>query len=118
MKLPGDLGKLDFTDWAYGLLAAFIGGGASAVTSGLTLNVLDPKDFNVYSSKIYVLMGGMFLVNGIMSGFAFLRQNPLPVLHTKERTVQLTEQAGEPTTKVTTVKDTIVAPVQDVKEKL
>lgn len=119
MKLPGDLGRLDFSDWFYGLISGFIGGGAGAVTSGITLNLLDPNDFNVYTSKFYITVGAMFLANGTMTAMGFLRQKPLPTFKTVETTVRTTEQRSEPPTIVTTVKETVTAPVSpaDLKEE-
>lgn len=78
MQMPVLGGGLDFKDWFKGLVAAFVSGGASAVTSGFTVSALDPKGYNFQSSKIYTLMLAMFLVNGIMGAMMFLRQKPVP----------------------------------------
>lgn len=48
MNLPLGFGRLDVSDWVRGLMAAFISGGASAVTSGVTVNMLDPEHYNIH----------------------------------------------------------------------
>ena len=66
--------------WLHGLAAAFIGGGASAVTAGVTVSAINPTAFN-FSTQIrptLVLMGVLFLLNGLMSAFGYLKQSPLP----------------------------------------
>jgi glycerol-3-phosphate acyltransferase PlsY len=90
-------GKLDWENWMYGVFAGFIGGGATAVTSGVTLNMVDPKDFNVYTSKFYVMVAAIFAANGLMSMFMFLKQNPLPPIVT---TTTTTSVAGKPVVKM------------------
>lgn len=75
--------KLDWAHWLYGLVSGFIGGGASAVTSGLTAIGIDPEHFNLGSSPhglrhVGALIGATFLVSGGISAFAYLKQSPLP----------------------------------------
>lgn len=72
------LGTLDWSDWLRGIFAAFIGGGAGAVTSGVVVSMNDPKDYNLYTSKFYHLVIAVFAVNGLISMFAFLHQRPVP----------------------------------------
>jgi hypothetical protein len=66
--------------WFYGLAAAFVGGGAGSVTSGLASMGIDPEHFNLGSglSHTFALMGAAFLVNGMISACLYLRQSPLP----------------------------------------
>ncbi len=68
--------------WLYGLGSAVIGGGSSAVVSGLTTMGFAPDKFNLQStSGVLHLLGLMlvnFLVSGIFSMFFYLRQSPLP----------------------------------------
>lgn len=70
--------------WLYGLGSAFIGGGAAAVTSGLTAMGFAPDKFNLSnSSGVWHLLGLMFanfIVSGFLSTFFYLRQSPLPPL--------------------------------------
>ena len=80
MRLPAGLGDLDFAEWLRGLLAAFVGGGASAITSGITVSAMDSKDYNLAegAGKLYSLMGVLFMVNGLLSAAMFLRNKPVP----------------------------------------
>jgi hypothetical protein len=78
MNLPNGFGRLDFSDWLYGLGAAFIGGGAGAVSAGLGVSMLDPKDWNLGTGKLYALVGSVFVINGLLNMMAFLREKPLP----------------------------------------
>lgn len=114
MKLPLGFGRLDFGDWLYGLGAAFIGGGASAVTSGITLNLLDPSDFNLQTGKLWVTMAAFFVVNGTMSAMAFLRTKPLPdiVVTTTTETTSPAKASGPKV--VTTVETVEQVPAQPI----
>jgi hypothetical protein len=76
MNLPNGFGRLDFGDWLYGLGAAFIGGGAGAVSAGLGVSMLDPKDWNLGTGKLYALVGSVFVINGLLNMMAFLREKP------------------------------------------
>ena len=106
---------MDWGNWAYGLFAGFIGGGASAVTSGITLNMVDSKDFNIYTHKFYTMVGAIFLVNGMMNMFMFLKQNPLPAVKTTVTKVQQRTDAGT-VTKVEQT-ETITTPVKPADKK-
>ncbi len=68
--------------WLHGLLAAGIGGGASAITSGLTSMGFAPDKFNMSDMKgimhLLGLMAANFIVSGILSIAFYLRQSPLP----------------------------------------
>lgn len=77
-QLPGNLGTIDWTNWVRGLLAATIGGGAGAVQSGFGTMVVDPKDFNIYTGKLYMVMGVCFCFSGIMSMMTYLHNKPIP----------------------------------------
>lgn len=66
--------------WAWGLVAAFIGGLAGAVQSGLTLMIMSPETFNMGEQLGKTLL--TMLVLGVLSGVnvaaAYLKQSPLP----------------------------------------
>ena len=65
--------------WLRGLAAAFIGGGASAVSGAVALNINDPKDFNTTNpDKMFHVAATMFLISGFMAVMAYLKQSPLP----------------------------------------
>jgi len=113
MKLPFDFGDLDVAEWIRGAIAAFVSGGASAVTSGITVSALDNKDYNLTTgaSKLMLLMLTMFLVNGLMGLMFFLRQKPVPDHKVVVTTVQEVEKKpGSVVT--TTVKETHTEPAE------
>jgi hypothetical protein len=112
MKLPGNVGTLDFGDWAYGLASAFISGGATAITGGFAVGISDGDHFNVHTPALWTVMGIMFVVSGVSNGANFLRNRPLPAFVTSERTVEKTEIQGKPAQVVTTSKETVVQPVE------
>jgi len=66
--------------WAHGLGAAFIGGGASAVTAGVSVSAISPQSFNFSNQLVPTLklMAVLFVFNGLISAFAYLKQSPLP----------------------------------------
>lgn len=89
--------NLDWGNWIEGMLAAFIGGGATSVVGGVTASLMDPEKFNFSTGKFYGLVATMFAVNGTLGFFAYLKQNPIPKVKT---TVTATEvvQTGTTTT--------------------
>jgi len=103
------LDNLDWGSWIYGLLYGAIGGGASAVVSGVTVALNDPKDYGVGSGKFMELVITVFLANAAMSMFLYLKQSPLPAVKTVA-TIQTIEQEGHPTKTVTTVAETKLSP--------
>lgn len=82
--------------WVHGLFAAIIGGGASAVTAGVTVSAIRPDTFN-FAGQVWPtleLMTALFIVNGFIAAFAYLKQSPLPAESlevTETKTVVLTE---------------------------
>ena len=68
--------------WFYGLGSAAIGGGASAVTSGLLSMGFAPDKFNLTDlAGVWHLIGlvsANFFVSAILSTMFYLRQAPLP----------------------------------------
>jgi hypothetical protein len=65
--------------WARGLVAAFVGGGASAVSGGLALNWDDPKHFGTeHPGHLLKIMFVMFVISGCLSAFTYLKQSPIP----------------------------------------
>ncbi len=116
MTLPLGFGKLDFQDWFRGLIAAFVSGGASAVTSGLVVSLNDPKDYAIGTTKFYNLVWSVFVMAGLIGAIAFLRTKPLPELKTVQSTVETTLQPGAPPKVVTTVQETRIQPVAPIEE--
>ncbi len=69
--------------WVHGLVGAFIGGGASAVSGGIGAIVTAPNDFNVQDpKKLLTMMGITFLIMGLPSAAIYLKQSPLPPIET------------------------------------
>lgn len=116
-QLPGGLGSIDFTDWFRGLVAAFVGGGAGAVSAGFSVIVQDPHDYNIYTRKLYTLMLTCFLINGLLSAMAFLHQRPVPELKMVKTTVETAKTEGKPTVTVRTVEETHVESMPMPKEE-
>ena len=103
------LDNLDWGSWIYGLLYGAISGGASAVVSGVTVALNDPKDYGVGSGKFMELVITVFMANAAMSMFLYLKQTPLPAVKTVT-TVQTVEQETKPTKTITTVEETKLSP--------
>jgi hypothetical protein len=72
--------QLDWQDWLYSLIQAFIGGGASSVTAAVTAGIIDPQKFNLTTGLKDTLyfMVVVFVLNGLINLFYFLKQSPLP----------------------------------------
>lgn len=66
--------------WLHGLGAAAIGGGASAITSSVTVGALAPDKFNFGNQlgHMLIMVAALFVVNGVLSAMAYLKQSPLP----------------------------------------
>lgn len=73
MKLRWDL-------WLYGLVSAFIGGGAGAFASGQAVTLVDPDHFNIHGGlhALLAVMGITFIGAAIPAGMAYLKAHPLP----------------------------------------
>ena len=66
--------------WIHGLVSAFIGGGASAVTASFSAAVIAPDRFNLAAGlgNMLKMMGACFAINGILTVMAYFKQSPLP----------------------------------------
>ena len=69
--------------------------------------VVDPKDFNLATSKFWTLVSVTFMIGAITNFFNFLKSNPAPAFRTQSETVR-TEPSGTVTT--TTKKTEVVLP--------
>lgn len=71
---------LNWKNWIYGLLAAIIGGGASAVVAAFSASMIAPGQFNLtdHIGNFFKLAGTTFAINGFMSAMFYLKQSPLP----------------------------------------
>jgi len=91
MKLPLGFGDLNFEDWGLGVVSAFISGGANAVTAGFSVNMVDPKDFNLTDpAKMIKVMCAAFVISGFFNMMNFLRNKPIPEHKIVTTTVQET----------------------------
>lgn len=75
--------------WIKGLIAAFIGGGATIVSS----MVIAPDTFNIHDLK---KLGQLAVASGIINACMYLKQSPIPNIE-----IQTTNET-KPTTTVTT----------------
>ena len=66
--------------WFHGLASAFIGGGASAVSAAFSACMIDPVKFNLGAGlgSTLKMMWVSFLISGIVTTAAYLKQSPLP----------------------------------------
>jgi hypothetical protein len=109
-QLPLGFGTLDWSDWLRGVISAFVGGGAGAVTSGVVVSLGDPQQYNMGTQKFYVLVGSVFLMSGMMNLMAFLRNKPMPDVKTVTTVETVEHQAHPPATVTTTVEKTEMVP--------
>jgi hypothetical protein len=111
MTLPLGLGTLDFGDWFKSLVAAFISGGASAVTSGLVVSLSDPKDYAIGTAKFFTLVASVFVMSGTMNMLSFLRTKPIPDTKAVTTTVTTAGRATDTNPVITTkVEETHIEP--------
>lgn len=86
--------------WLHGLVGAFIGGGAGAVSSGFGAVMVDPSHFNLAAGLGHTLklMLVVALVNGVVTMAAYLKQSPVPPLETTKtvETVSAVAVEGQP----------------------
>lgn len=96
--------------WAQGLLAAFIGGGSSAIVASVTVAMIDPQKFNLGSQlgHFFELAGTVFITSGVLSAASYLKQSPLPApdVMTYDAVAQSTAPSGAKTQTVTHIETT------------
>jgi hypothetical protein len=88
------LKHLDFSDWIYGILKSFIGGGAGAITTVFSASFIAPESFNFSGGlhRIFELMAATFLINGLLNFFYYLKQFPVPpIIDNNVASVKTTE---------------------------
>lgn len=109
--------ELDWSGWAYGLMAGSIGGGATAVYGALAVAMIDSRDFSVGSAKSFKLMGLMFAMSFIKDAALYLKQNPLPTVKVVKRVETVAHQENPATTVTTTIEQTTTAKVIEEGKK-
>jgi hypothetical protein len=88
--------------WLHGLGAAFIGGGATSLSTVLVA----PDRFNMTSLSGFEHLLTVAIVAGIVSAAGYLKQSPLPSLQIEQKT---TEKADSTVTETTVKAGTLVA---------
>lgn len=98
--------KLNWDNWLLGVGSAFIGGGASAVVSGLTSSLAFHVDVTTWAGmvKMLTLMLINFVLTGSVSMFFYLKQSPLPTVVTETKTVTSSVKTETVTDKATEIK--------------
>ena len=84
--------------WFRGLFAAFISGGAGAFTAGPVAALLAPDEFNLKAglSRMFWLMGSIFLTQGLLGAFLYLKQAPLPNWSTEGKPIRPLDRNEDP----------------------
>lgn len=71
---------MDTSRWKHGLAAAFIGGLAGAIDSGIALLIVSPQDFDLNKKLGHTLLtvGVLGVLSGAKLAAAYLKQAPTP----------------------------------------
>lgn len=99
--IKNPLANLDFGNWIYGLCAAVIGGGATAVVAAISISPSDPNYINTIIR--------IFASSAIVSAFMYLKQNPVPkhitetTLTVQTTTATVTQTESKPEEPKTTI---------------
>lgn len=101
MKIPW-LGELDWGSWLSGVIGGFIGGGASAVTSAVSMLVVDPNYVATHGANIVKIATTTFVVSGILGAALYLKQHPVPEVITTTTKTERTEVREDPAATITT----------------
>lgn len=118
MKLGMGLGEipfseLDYGEWIRGALAAFVSGGAGAVTAGFVVGTKDPTHYNLGTFDFYELVFAVFFASGLLGLMNFLRVKPIPDFKKREETREETKPLPKGGSVTTTTKDTSVVPINE-----
>lgn len=105
--------------WLHGLVAAFIGGAATMLSSSLALMVMNPEQFNmgpqVWHTLRTVLVLG--LISGAQTAAAYLKQSPLWEDATTERRTVTDARGSEVLTETKTTAPATKAEVDAVHKE-
>lgn len=96
------IGELNWRDWITGVVGGFIGGGAGAVTSAVSMLVVDPNYVATHGANILKIMSMTFLVSGLLGAALYLKQHPTPDVITTTTKTERTEVREEPAATITT----------------
>ena|SRR5690242_9858562 len=114
MKLPGNLGELDWTSWFGGMWSAIISGGTTALLSSTYLTFTDSKDFRYDDPKLWKLMGGLFLWAGFWSFINYIHNHTKPEMKTTTAVMQQTSTTPGGVVTQTKVEQKVVEPAPPV----
>jgi len=112
MNLPLGFGDVEWDDWIRGIVAAFIGGGASAFSAGVA-DLLNHPGVSIWNREFWSVVSTTFVIAGLIALFAFLRTKPIPDKKVVTTTVQKTQvdAPNVPDKVVTTVQETHTEPI-------
>jgi hypothetical protein len=67
-------------EWIHGLISAFVGGLSGAASSGITLLIVAPNEFNLGEKLAHTVtaVGILSLLTGAQVAFAYLKNSPTP----------------------------------------
>ena len=87
-------------------VAGFIGGGSGAVVAGISAIGIAPNSFNFNAqfTNTMKLMAASFVVNGLLTTFAYLAKSPLPAIEQQTLVQTTTGPSDSPQTTTTVVK--------------
>src|ERR1035437_178079 len=80
MTMAENAQGFDWETWIIGIWRSVTSGGSNGVISGLVSMGIDPAHFNLTDGLTHTLkmMGGMFVLSGIVSMFIFLQTHGAP----------------------------------------
>jgi hypothetical protein len=107
-----EIQQLDLDGWLRGAVGGFISGGSAAIVGGITVTGLDPEHYSFVTRKFWILVGALFLVNGLVSMAKFLSITPLPNKKVVTRQLQTTTQGDAPPKVVETVREVHTEPAE------
>lgn len=73
-----ELGRVDWTEWLLGIMAAFVGGGSTAAGAAIAVYITDPVKYSADPLSVFKITAVVFVISGMNSMFAFLRQKSAP----------------------------------------
>ena len=114
MNLPLGFGDVEWDDWIRGILAAFIGGGASAFSAGVA-DILNHPGTSIWNREFWSVVSTTFVIAGLIALFAFLRTKPIPDKKVVTTTIETTTQKGAPPKTVKTIEEKQTVPVEPDK---
>jgi len=89
---------LNWRKWLRGLSAAYIGGGAAAVSGAISIVMIAPTEFNMTDKFFHLLLYTtiQFIIAGIISASYYLKSSPVPEIEimTTTKTTEVTQSSS------------------------